>query len=125
MQRREKNENDYKKWFLASLLLSAVLLAALSAYAAPLYFPHVDTSLPWQMEIAVINTGGSTPGVSISYDVNTRIATQKTAGGDVPPSLTNAAYTSDGTKIWQIGGQANGTSVRDTYEYNILTNRWR
>jgi Raf kinase inhibitor-like YbhB/YbcL family protein len=23
----------------------------------PLYFPHVDTSLPWQTEIAVINTG--------------------------------------------------------------------
>ncbi len=25
-----------------------------------LYFPHVDTSLPWQTEIAVINTGNQT-----------------------------------------------------------------
>ena len=26
----------------------------------PLYFPHVDTSLPWQTEIAIINTGDQT-----------------------------------------------------------------
>ena len=45
-----------KKLILASLLLSTALLAAGSAYAAPLYFPHVDTSLPWQTEIAIINT---------------------------------------------------------------------
>ncbi len=45
-----------KKLLLASLLLSAVLLAAGSVYAVPLYFPHVATNLPWQTEIAVINT---------------------------------------------------------------------
>jgi len=45
-----------KKLILASLLLSTVLLAAGSAYAAPLYFPHVATSIPWQTEIAIINT---------------------------------------------------------------------
>jgi hypothetical protein len=38
------------------------VLAAFAAAgtAAPLYFPHVDTSLPWQTEIAVINTGDQT-----------------------------------------------------------------
>ena len=45
-----------KKLILASLILSVALLAAGSAYAAALYFPHVDTSLPWQTEIAIINT---------------------------------------------------------------------
>jgi hypothetical protein len=45
-----------KKLILASLLLSTVLLAAGSAYAAALYFPHVATSIPWQTEIAIINT---------------------------------------------------------------------
>jgi hypothetical protein len=45
-----------KKLILASLLLSTALLAAGSAYAAPLYFPHVATSIPWQTEIAIINT---------------------------------------------------------------------
>jgi hypothetical protein len=49
-----------KKLILASLLLSTALLAAGSAYAAPLYFPHVATSTPWQTEIAVINTGDQT-----------------------------------------------------------------
>jgi hypothetical protein len=45
-----------KKLILASLLLSTALLAAESAYAAALYFPHVDTNFPWQTEIAIINT---------------------------------------------------------------------
>jgi hypothetical protein len=27
---------------------------------APLYLPHIDTSLPWQTEIAIINTGDQT-----------------------------------------------------------------
>ena len=45
-----------KKLILASLFLSTVLLAAGSANATSLYFPHVDTNLPWQTEIAVINT---------------------------------------------------------------------
>jgi hypothetical protein len=49
-----------KKWFLVSLLLSVALLAAGSAYAAPLYFTHVDTSFPWQTEIAIINTSDQT-----------------------------------------------------------------
>ncbi len=49
-----------KPLVLESLLLSIALLAAGSAYAAPLYFPHVDTSLPWQTEIAIINTGDQT-----------------------------------------------------------------
>ncbi len=49
-----------KKLILASLLLSTALLAAGSAYAAPLYFPHVDTSFPWQTEIAIINTSDQT-----------------------------------------------------------------
>jgi len=49
-----------KKWFFVSLLLTATLLASGSVYAAPLYFPHVDTSLPWQTEIAVINTSDQT-----------------------------------------------------------------
>ncbi len=49
-----------KKWFLAFLLFSTLLLAAGSVYAAPLYFPHVDTNLPWQTEIAIINTGDQT-----------------------------------------------------------------
>ncbi|MCX5824600.1 MAG: hypothetical protein NTY86_14115, partial [Deltaproteobacteria bacterium] len=46
-----------KKMILASLLLSTVLLAAGSAYAVPLYFPHVAANFPWQTEIAIINTG--------------------------------------------------------------------
>ncbi len=45
---------------LQLLLLSPALLAAGTACAAPLYFPHVDTNLPWQTEIAVINTGDQT-----------------------------------------------------------------
>jgi len=49
-----------KKWILASLLLSTALLAAGSASAASLYFPHVDTTLPWQTEIAIINTSDQT-----------------------------------------------------------------
>ena len=49
-----------KKFILASLLLSTALLAAGSAYAAPLYFPHVDTTFGWQTEIAVINTSAQT-----------------------------------------------------------------
>ena len=32
-------------------------VAAPTGSNAPLYFPHVDTSLPWQTEIAIINTG--------------------------------------------------------------------
>ena len=44
-----------KKLIFASLYLSIALLAAGSVCAAPLYFPHVDTSLPWQTEIAIIN----------------------------------------------------------------------
>ena len=46
-----------KRLILVSLILSAVQLAGWPLYAAPLFFPHVDTSLPWQTEIAVINTG--------------------------------------------------------------------
>ena len=49
-----------KKLILASLLLSTALLAAGSAYAAALYFPHVATSIPWQTEIAIINTSDQT-----------------------------------------------------------------
>ncbi len=49
-----------KKLILASLLFSTALLAAGSAYAAPLYFPHVATSIPWQTEIAIINTSDQT-----------------------------------------------------------------
>jgi hypothetical protein len=45
-----------KQLILASLLLVTALLVGGSAYAAALYFPHVDTSLPWQTEIAIINT---------------------------------------------------------------------
>ncbi|MCX5824527.1 MAG: hypothetical protein NTY86_13725, partial [Deltaproteobacteria bacterium] len=45
-----------KQLILTSLLLSTALLAAGSAYAAALYFPHVATSIPWQTEIAIINT---------------------------------------------------------------------
>ena len=45
-----------KQLILASLLLSTTLLAAGSAYAAALYFPHVATNSPWQTEIAIINT---------------------------------------------------------------------
>jgi len=49
-----------KKLIFASLLLSSILLATGLVYAAPLYFPHIATSLPWQTEIAVINTDGQT-----------------------------------------------------------------
>ena len=45
-----------KKINRAFLLISLLLLAAGSTEAAPLYFPHVDTTPPWQTEIAVINT---------------------------------------------------------------------
>jgi hypothetical protein len=45
-----------RKLMLSSVLLSMVLLAAGAAYAAPLYFPHVATSIPWQTEIAIIST---------------------------------------------------------------------
>jgi hypothetical protein len=38
----------------------AKILATGSADAVVLYFPHVDTNLPWQTEIAVINTGSQT-----------------------------------------------------------------
>jgi hypothetical protein len=49
-----------KKLILTSLLLSMALLTAVSAYAAPVYFPHVDTNLPWHTEIAIINTSDQT-----------------------------------------------------------------
>jgi hypothetical protein len=47
---------NMKRLILTSLLLSTALLAAGSAYASTLYFPHVNTGLPWQTEIAIINT---------------------------------------------------------------------
>jgi hypothetical protein len=58
-----------KKLILAISLFSTALLAAGPAYTAPLYFPHVATSAPWQTEIAVINMGnqpvtGTLRGVS-------------------------------------------------------------
>ncbi len=46
-----------KLLILSSLLLCTALLAIGPACAAPLYFPHVDTSLPWQTEIAIVNMG--------------------------------------------------------------------
>lgn len=49
-----------KKLILATLLSSMALLATGLVYAAPLYFPHIATSIPWQTEIAVINTGDQT-----------------------------------------------------------------
>jgi formylglycine-generating enzyme required for sulfatase activity len=49
-----------KKLILAPLLLSAALLSAGSAYAAPLYFPHIATIDGWQTEIAIINTSDQT-----------------------------------------------------------------
>lgn len=55
-----KMKTTVKNLILASLLLSMVLLCCGSACAAFLYFPHVDTNLPWQTEIAVINTGDQT-----------------------------------------------------------------
>ena len=45
-----------RQLILSSLLLSTALLAAGSAYAAALYFPHVATNFSWQTEIAIINT---------------------------------------------------------------------
>ena len=51
---------NMKKLMRATLLLSTALLAAAPAYAAPLYFPHIATSIPWETEIAVINTGNQT-----------------------------------------------------------------
>jgi hypothetical protein len=56
----KKMRTTMKKWILASLLLSTALLAAGPAYAAPLYFPHIATSIPWQTEIAIINTSNQT-----------------------------------------------------------------
>jgi hypothetical protein len=53
---RRKMRTTMKKLIFVSLLLSMTLLTAGSVYAVPLYFPHVDTSLPWQTEIAIINT---------------------------------------------------------------------
>ena len=37
-----------------------VFYSRLLQYGSLLYFPHVDTSLPWQTEIAIINTGNQT-----------------------------------------------------------------
>jgi hypothetical protein len=37
-----------------------VLYSRLSQYGSLLYFPHVDTRLPWQTEIAIINTSDQT-----------------------------------------------------------------
>lgn len=45
-----------KPVMIVSLLLFVTLPSPRSIYAAPLYFPHVVTSIPWQTEIAVINT---------------------------------------------------------------------
>ena len=51
-------------WRLTFTLPVLLCLATGSANAAPLYFPHVATSIPWQTEIALINTGDQTaPGV--------------------------------------------------------------
>ena len=44
-----------KKLIFAFVYLSMILSAAESVCAGPLYFPHVDTSLPGQTEIAIIN----------------------------------------------------------------------
>jgi formylglycine-generating enzyme required for sulfatase activity len=52
----EKMRTTMKKLILAFLLLSAALPAAGSAFAAPLYFPHITTIDGWQTEIAIVNT---------------------------------------------------------------------
>jgi hypothetical protein len=62
-KRKRKMRKTMKKLILTSLLLSTALLTAGSVYAAPLYFPHVDTSFPWQTEIAIINTS---PGQTVT-----------------------------------------------------------
>jgi hypothetical protein len=49
-----------KRLIFASLFFSTALLAAGPAYAVPIYFPHIATSIPWQTEIAIINTGNQT-----------------------------------------------------------------
>ena len=47
-------------WRLTFTLAVLLCLAAGSANAAPLYFPHIATSIPWQTEIAIINTSDQT-----------------------------------------------------------------
>jgi hypothetical protein len=51
-----KMRTNMKNLIVVSLLLSMTLLAAGPAYAAPLYFPHIAAIIPWQTEIALINT---------------------------------------------------------------------
>ena len=58
---------NMKHLIIVSLLFSMTLLATGSAYAAPLYFPHVVTTTPWQTEIAVINTS---PDQTVSGTLN-------------------------------------------------------
>jgi photosystem II stability/assembly factor-like uncharacterized protein len=51
-----KMRTNRKHLIVISWLFSITLLATGSACAAPLYFPHVVTSIPRQTEIAIINT---------------------------------------------------------------------
>ncbi len=60
-----------KKLIIAFLLLSAALPAAGSAYAAPLYFPHIATIDGWQTEIAIVNTGSQTISGALKAYSNT------------------------------------------------------
>ena len=56
MLKKRRKMKITKKYVFLSVLISTVLFAVGSAYAAPLYFPHVDTTYGWQTEIAIINT---------------------------------------------------------------------
>jgi hypothetical protein len=53
------NATRYGTWAISSPDWNVQALAPVASVMAddrPLYFPHVDTSLPWQTEIAIINT---------------------------------------------------------------------
>jgi serpin B len=65
---------DAKHLMTVFLLLSMIILTSGWAYAAPLYFPHVAASDPWQTEIAFINTGGQTVSGTLRTFSNTGVA---------------------------------------------------
>ncbi len=65
---------NMKHLIVVSWLFSMTLLAVGPAYAAPLYFPHVAASDPWQTEIAVINTGGQTVSGTLKAFSNAGVA---------------------------------------------------
>jgi formylglycine-generating enzyme required for sulfatase activity/phosphatidylethanolamine-binding protein (PEBP) family uncharacterized protein len=102
-----------KEVFLISGLIFSFIISG-TAYAS-LYFPHVDTSLPWQTEIAIINTGnqtvtGTLRGMSDAGQIiDTKAVTLPAHGRR---QITVAMEFTDHTKIGYIAFETESDAVQ-------------